>query len=195
MDKDFTQRLASAAAGMANPKFDSKNPHFNSKFASLGSCMAAARAKLDAQGIALRQSAEQDDRGTWLVTYAYDGQDEKELSRVPLAFNADPQKQGSALTYARRYGLCAAFGFVGEEDDDGNAAQDGATEPPKPATAADKYLAAWRAYKDRTGKEKAEVNADVARAMGQSVDGDSSESLLRLATDWLNAQGGADGKG
>ena len=189
MDKDFTQRLASAAAGMSNPKFDSKNPHFNSKFASLGSCMATARAQLAARGIALRQSAEQDDRGTWLVTFAYDGQDEKELSRVPLAVNADPQKQGSALTYARRYGICAAFGLVGEEDDDGNKA----AEPPKPATPADKYLAAWRAYKERTGKEKAEVNADVARAMGQSVDGESSESLLRLATDWLNAQGGENG--
>ena len=190
MDKDFTQRLASAAAGMSNPKFDSKNPHFNSKFASLGSCMAAARAKLDAQGIALRQSAEQDDRGTWLVTLAYDGQDEKELSRVPLAVNADPQKQGSALTYARRYGICAAFGLVGEEDDDGNAASKGV-----PKTAADAlkvYQASWKAYKDRTGKDKETIAAEVEQALGRAVDAASDIKTLLDAAAWLD-KGGANG--
>jgi len=40
-----------------------------------------------------------------------------------LSAKADAQSMGSALTYARRYGLCAALGLVsGDEDDDGNAA-------------------------------------------------------------------------
>jgi hypothetical protein len=60
-----------------------------------------------------------------------------------LSAKADAQSMGSALTYARRYGLCAALGLVsGDEDDDGNAASQvksrstpskGVTAPPKPS--------------------------------------------------------------
>jgi len=35
----------------------------------------------------------------------------------------DPQALGSALTYARRYGLCGIVGIVAGDDDDGNGAQ------------------------------------------------------------------------
>lgn len=34
----------------------------------------------------------------------------------------DPQGQGSAITYARRYGVMAVLGLVADKDDDGNAA-------------------------------------------------------------------------
>ena len=34
----------------------------------------------------------------------------------------DPQGQGSAITYARRYSLMAVLGLVADEDDDGNNA-------------------------------------------------------------------------
>ena len=36
--------------------------------------------------------------------------------------NNNPQKMGSAITYARRYGLCSLLGICGEEDDDGQRA-------------------------------------------------------------------------
>jgi hypothetical protein len=39
---------------------------------------------------------------------------------IPLPKN-DPQGMGSAITYARRYSLCAMLGII-TEDDDGNAA-------------------------------------------------------------------------
>jgi len=48
---------------------------------------------------------------------------------------ADAQGYGSALTYARRYGLCAAVG-IAPEDDDGNAAS-AAAPPPRPAVPAE----------------------------------------------------------
>lgn len=35
----------------------------------------------------------------------------------------DPQGQGSAITYARRYALSSTLGLVSDEDDDGNAAR------------------------------------------------------------------------
>ena len=39
-----------------------------------------------------------------------------------LMAKQDPQGQGSAVTYARRYSYCAALGIVADEDDDGQAA-------------------------------------------------------------------------
>lgn len=51
--------------------------------------------------------------------------------------NQDPQGQGSAITYARRYAITAVLGLVSDEDDDGNAAQAAAKaaktiDPPAP---------------------------------------------------------------
>ena len=48
----------------------------------------------------------------------------------PLPLQGGPQAQGSAITYARRYVLCAVTG-VAPEDDDGRAAQ--AASQPRPA--------------------------------------------------------------
>lgn len=53
------------------------------------------------------------------------------------AKSQDPQGQGSAITYARRYAITAVLGLVSDEDDDGNAAQAAAKaaktiDPPAP---------------------------------------------------------------
>lgn len=45
-----------------------------------------------------------------------------------LLAKQDPQGQGSAITYARRYSLMAVLGLVADEDDDGNA---GSNTPPR----------------------------------------------------------------
>jgi hypothetical protein len=39
-----------------------------------------------------------------------------------LLTKQDPQGLGSALTYARRYSLCAVLNLVADDDDDGNTA-------------------------------------------------------------------------
>lgn len=133
MAETLLDALAAAAGAMDNPKFDSTNPHFRSKFASLAACEAVVRPRLAEHGVMYRQTCEKDEAGSWLVTIAYGMGAEREMSRVPLVMVAsDPQKQGSALTYAKRYGLCAAFGLAGEEDDDGNAATEATRGPQKP---------------------------------------------------------------
>lgn len=42
-------------------------------------------------------------------------------SAFPLPQGAEPQKMGSAITYAKRYNLGALFNIVTDEDDDGEA--------------------------------------------------------------------------
>ena len=48
------------------------------------------------------------------------------LAVYPLPETDKPHVMGSALTYARRYSMAAILNVVGEEDDDGNAAQESA---------------------------------------------------------------------
>jgi hypothetical protein len=70
----------------------------------------------------------------------------------------DPQGYGSALTYARRYGLAALLGIVADDDDDGNHAS---TPAPRPQpTPAPKVGPATQAAKEQAEKAlgaKAEV--------------------------------------
>ena len=181
--------LAKAAAQMPNPKFDSTNPHFKNKFASLKACDAAVKPHLAEHGLAYRQTAE----GAELVTYVYGLGESMEVSRVPLCIVNDPQKQGSALTYARRYGLCAAFGLVGEEDDDGEgaskAAKETAAAPQKPQTASDAVKAmreAIKAYMASHGLTYEAAMEQVTAAVGE-VQADSPIPKLKEATEWLMA--------
>ena len=43
----------------------------------------------------------------------------------------DPQGAGSAVTYLRRYALCASLGIAGTDDDDGNASAGPVSAPKK----------------------------------------------------------------
>ena len=84
-------------------------------------------------GLAYRQSFDANSGGFCVSTYVFgcepDGSlAEKRLAFVPITVVADSQKMGSALTYAKRYCLLAAFGLVGDEDDDAEAAQGRAPE-------------------------------------------------------------------
>jgi hypothetical protein len=48
---------------------------------------------------------------------------ESEEGEYPLSASGSPQAMGGAITYARRYCLCAITGVAPEDDDDGAAAQ------------------------------------------------------------------------
>jgi hypothetical protein len=56
---------------------------------------------------------------TYILVHAESGTELRgEMALLPA--KADPQGQGSAITYARRYALMAVLGLVADEDDDGN---------------------------------------------------------------------------
>lgn len=132
-DKSFAERLVSAVRQMPNPPLDSKNPHYGNRFASLLAVSNVVRPVLGEWCLAYRQTVSEKDGHHCVVTWVY-GEDsdgtlaEKVLAAVPITVVGDPQKMGSALTYAKRYCLLAAFGLVGDEDDDAEAAQGRAPE-------------------------------------------------------------------
>jgi len=100
---------------------DAENPFSKSRYATLNSVIEACRDALIANGIWVVQVPVPVEAGhlglmTKLV-HAASGQWQASLMVMPLP-KADPQGYGSALTYARRYGLATLVGLVSEADDD-----------------------------------------------------------------------------
>lgn len=121
--KSIATALAAAQMEMGKALKQANNPHFRSKYADLGNVMDACLPALNSNGIALIQPTGEDEHGRYVETMLLHGESGQSLScRVPLIVGKnDMQGYGSAVTYARRYGLMTMAG-IAPEDDDGNAA-------------------------------------------------------------------------
>ena len=118
----------------AIPK-DRTNPHFKSKYATLDAVLEAVNPGLESAGLAITQLIETDEQGrTFLVTNLMHESGESLKSAFPLSGTQDPQKLGSAITYARRYSLCAILSVTADEDDDGNGGAGGDSDSKGQAT-------------------------------------------------------------
>ncbi len=121
--KELAVALAKAQAKIEGALRDSANPFFKSKYADLSSVVDAIKSPLSVNGLSYTQVMHEAENAVAVETIIMHSSGEwiscGKLS-VPVV-KADAQGYGSALTYARRYSLSAAFG-VAPEDDDGNAA-------------------------------------------------------------------------
>lgn len=103
---------------------DAINPHFRSKYTPLDTIVEHVSPILNRHGLVWMTKPGSDDRGEPVLRYtlAHAPSGEREEGEMPLLLTkADPQGMGSAITYARRYSLCAVLNLVADEDDDGNA--------------------------------------------------------------------------
>lgn len=121
--KALAAALAKAQACMENASKDTANPFFKSKYANLESVVGVIRPAIEKHGLSFVQVCHNWDNGAKVETIILHESGEWLSCGVMAApaTKADAQGFGSALTYARRYSLSAAFG-VATEDDDGNAA-------------------------------------------------------------------------
>lgn len=99
----------------------SVNPFFKSKYADLGSVMEACKDILNENGISVLQPVVNDTVETILMHES--GEWFSSSTKIISKADNDPQAQGSAITYARRYGLQSMV-FIPAEDDDGERATD-----------------------------------------------------------------------
>ena len=102
---------------------DKLNPQFKSKYADLDSIMKSIREPLLRHNLVLFSFFEKAEEQTNLVTritFAPTG--ESFQIDYPIVLPANEQQKGSALTYARRYSICALLNLSADADDDGNAA-------------------------------------------------------------------------
>ena len=120
---ELSAAMAKAFAQIEGAIKGKANPAFRSKYADLSSVIDAVKPALAEHGLWFRQVTHNVEGGVCVETVIHHASGES-LSCGQLyvpATKQDAQGFGSALTYARRYSLMAAFG-VPAEDDDGNAA-------------------------------------------------------------------------
>ena len=135
--------LAKAQGKLKNPHFDSTNPHFKSKFASLAAVREAVIPVLSQHGLSLSQWPVSDGNyaGCRTLLSHDSGEFVEETFLIPVD-KGNAHGYASAVTYAKRISMQSVAAVVGDEDDDGNAA---VAEPRRAntatATMADEYEA------------------------------------------------------
>ncbi len=131
--------LLEAQKNMGNATKESKNPFFKSTYADLNSVREAVTPALNAAGITVMQPTMLAADGTAVVeTTLLHSSGEFLVSQFPIVSSKqnDPQAFGSAVSYARRYGL-QSFLSVGAVDDDGEADMGRKTFTTKPVALAE----------------------------------------------------------
>jgi len=101
------------------------NPHFKNRYADLSAVWHTLSEHLPDAGLVVTQGGAIRDGKPLLVTRISDANTGQWVeSELPLdGGKTDPQGLGSAITYMRRYSLCAMFGLMTEDDDGEGAAR------------------------------------------------------------------------
>jgi len=139
---ELASALVSAQAEFSAVPKGSTNPFFKSKYAALPDVVASASPVLTKHGLAVSQFITHDETGgDALLTYLLHGSGQYIAYSMKLHMvKDDPQAQGSAVTYARRYAYMSVLGLVADDDDDGNSAtkaKQNAPAKPKEKTSMD----------------------------------------------------------
>ena len=127
--KNIYQALAAAQGELKNAAFDKENKFQNYKYASLSSVLDTVRQVLSKNGLALTQVIETIEGQTYLITYLFYGEQQIKSS-FPLFFDRSSTSKnpwhdrGSAITYARRYSICALLGIAADEDTDAHGIEE-----------------------------------------------------------------------
>ena len=111
--------LLKAQKNIKTVQANSENNHFQYKYADLASVIEACKKPLNDEGISILQAVE----GTSVETILLHESGEYISCSVSIVSKDpnDPQKMGSAITYAKRYGLQSLV-LLPTDDDDGNGA-------------------------------------------------------------------------
>lgn len=102
---------------------ESSNPFFKSKYAELSTIVRTVQPVLRKHGLSVTQLTEDGESGITVRTMLMHKSGEYISGTLKMQpVKSDPQGIGSAITYARRYGLSAILGIATDDDDDGAAA-------------------------------------------------------------------------
>ena len=176
--------LAAAQKQIANPKADSPNPFFKSKYADLAAVIDAVRDPLSDHEIARAQFPLSRDGETGLLTILIHSSGEWIRSRVfckPL--QPGPQALGSVLTYLRRYSLAAATGLA-QTDDDANAAS--ATVPEAKREKKQRMVPMF--VQDRVKGEWTQIGEAPALSQGQQAEIKILQAELQVGVEQWQAK-------
>lgn len=120
---ELAKSLIGFQSAMPAVKKSGYNPHFRNKFVTLTDLISVV---LGASNFNLGFTQEIDfaDGTIFVRTTMIHTSGETRESRTPVLTKdaTNPQAMGSAISYAKRYGLQAMFGIPADDDDDGTAA-------------------------------------------------------------------------
>lgn len=171
---------------------DALNPHFGNRFPSLEGLMGKVLPTANKCGLVVTQFPTTVENGggpkpalRTRITHADTGEFLEDVMLL-MPGKEDPQGQGSAITYARRYSLMAALGLVADEDDDGNAAtRSGAVAPGNPAAPDDSSsLGQWEATTPTEPIKPSEVVLHWSKNKGKKLGELTAGQLRWYAEEW-----------
>lgn len=117
---ELSKALVKFHSVMGKVSKDAKNPFFKNNYASLSNIIEAVTKPLNDNGLSVLQLPSIEGLTTLLLHES--GEWISSVSSTPVKDATDPQKLGSAITYARRYALGAILSLNIDEDDDGQKA-------------------------------------------------------------------------
>ena len=110
---------------LQQPSKDGTNPFFKSGYVTLEGVQDAVDKAIEGTGLSYFQMVFDDQSGNKAVKTVIAHESGATITMGALSLSpakSDPQGYGSAITYAKRYQLAAAFGISSEKDDDANQA-------------------------------------------------------------------------
>lgn len=193
ISKAFAEAIVKAQGSIEGAKKGRENTFFKdgkgraAKYADLAACWDACREALQENGIAVVQFPTGSVPGhvaiRTVLVFGPTGETLSDTLNVPLKDPSNAQAMGSAITYGRRYALCAVIGIC-PEDDDGNAAA-GAPKAQRPASkpvTPDTFHAEFKAAKSVDA-----MKAVYMKAKNSELEEAGKQSLLRLMGDSIKA--------
>lgn len=116
----LAEALSKAQGEIKPAAFDATNPHFKSKYATLGAIVESCKDALSKNGIAVIQGTNSVDGRVIVETMLVHVSGEWIKSSLSMKTERDnAQGCGAVITYGRRYSLAAMVGIVADEDTDG----------------------------------------------------------------------------
>lgn len=212
----LAEALAKAQAEIQNPGFDSTNPHYGSKYASLAATLNCVREACSKHGLSFIQPACNNGAQYGCQTMLMHSSGQWVRSEL-LMTPERPNVHGAmgALTYARRGAIQAMFGIHVDLDDDGNAAiekaktdvdpvrgvppldrvDDPGPAPTVPTPEVSHKKATMIAFRDWTGAEPEDIGglilrvfkAEKMRKVGETYSEKQWKKLTSIAVDALHA--------
>lgn len=128
----IAKALVAVQAGVTPLQKSAENPHFKNSYVPLSEAASEALRLITKHGLGITQWPVTEADRHFLITVLFHESGASISGKLELLMaQRTSQGQGSAITYARRYGIMSILGLVGEDDDDGNKAS-GRREPATP---------------------------------------------------------------
>ena len=219
MEAEIAKALVEFRGKVETIAFDSANPHFKNRFASLAAILKSVDPVLHSCGLTIMQAPINRPEGRGMgvrTTVIHESGQTIESELFLPVMKDDPQAAGSTITYARRYALSAILSLSTDEDTDGEGAvgkRDAVANAGKPKAPRSKPKAPAMSQENRAvlkeavdkrilvvgtpDDEQMMVLTIVAHKLGHAsviqIKDDELPKALEFANAWVPEKGDTDG--